>query len=430
MMNGNNNIFLSYSHKNKDLANEIDDALYIKGIRVTRDIRDVQCSQSFKEFMKSIKSHDIVLMLISDQYLKSQACMFEVIETIKESSYNEKIIAVVNDDVCFDMNGITYLEYWEEKRKAIEEAIKDHRPETVKPLEEEKNEIILIENNIMEYIATIRDLKYIPFKELTNQYTNLYEMLGLETVTTTPNYDTVDGNNVSVGPIRRHSVNVLINKNYPKCEIKEALKEIVFSLRPNNDVVWIFAYNKLDDIVNVNWFCKGYWVSPDLDQRWRPIEMKSNDQIEDIKISWNEEYESLRKVYNSYSGTKDELLEFTDSLLKQVVPITNTAIEKYDQFQNGKINESEFLEYMHKERPIERELSSLSMERPSATYECNDYIKRFDGLFAIVDNIFMYYSIEYTDTWSNENKRVLMNLDKSHFYEELAELNYERKKLK
>lgn len=314
--------------------------------------------------------------------------------------------------------------------KAIEKVIKDHRQEAIQPLEEEKNEILLIEDNILKFIATLRDIKYIPFKELTNQYTNLYEMLGVETVTTTPNYDTVDGNNVSVGPIRRHCVNVLINKNYPKCEIKEALKEIVFSLRPNNDVVWIFAYNKLDDIVNVNWFCKGYWVSPDLDQRWRPIEMESNDQIEDIKISWNDEYESRRAVYNSYSGTKDELLEFTDSLLKQVVPITKTAIEKYDQFQNDKINASEFLEYMHKERPIERELYFLSMERKSATYECNDYIQRFDGLFAIIDNIFMYYSIECTDTWSNENKRVLMNLDKDHFYEELAELNYERKKLK
>ena len=34
----------------------------------------------------------------------------------------------------------------------------------------------------MEFIATIRDLKYIPFKELSTQYTGLYEMIGLETV--------------------------------------------------------------------------------------------------------------------------------------------------------------------------------------------------------------------------------------------------------
>ena len=147
-MNDDNKIFLSYSHRNVDLANEIDSALYLKGIKVTRDIRDVRCSQSFKEFMKTVENHDIVLMLISDQYLKSQACMFEVIETMKESDYKEKIIAVVNDDVCFDLKGITYLKYWEEKRQVVEEAIKEHRQQTIRPLEEEKTKLYLLKTTL------------------------------------------------------------------------------------------------------------------------------------------------------------------------------------------------------------------------------------------------------------------------------------------
>lgn len=426
----NNNIFLSYSHKNADLANEIDNALYTKGIRVTRDIRDVQCSQSFKEFMKSIGSHDIVLMLISDQYLKSQACMFEVIETMKESDYKEKIRTIVDDNVCFDLDGITYLEYWEENRQVIEEVIKKHRRETVRPLEEKINEIILIENNIMEFIATVRDRKYIPSDSLNNRYTDLYKAIGIENINVVPDYDTVNEGNVSVGPIKRHSINIVIDKYHPKCEIKEAIKEIVFSLKPNNDVVWIFAYNKLDDIVNINWFCKGYWVSPNLDQRWRPAEMTPNDQIEDIKITWNYEYESRRETYNFYSGPKNELIKSTDLLLKQVVPIAKAAIEKFDQFQNGKINENEFLEYMYKNREVERELYSQSGELNFPTYECKDYVQKFNNLFAIIDNMFLYYSRECIDTWSSESKKLMMSLDKDHFYKELNELNYERRKLK
>lgn len=50
-----------------DLANEVGNALYIKGIRVTRDIKDIQCTQSFKKFMESIGNHDIVLMLSLSQ---------------------------------------------------------------------------------------------------------------------------------------------------------------------------------------------------------------------------------------------------------------------------------------------------------------------------------------------------------------------------
>lgn len=429
-MSNEKKIFLSYSHKNIDLANEIDSALYVRRIKVTRDIRDVKYSQSFKEFMKSIGNHNIVLMLISDQYLKSQACMFEVIEAMKESNYKERMIAIVSDDVCFYLKGIIYLEYWDEKRKLIEKAIKEHRRQAVKPLEEERDEIILIENNIMEFIATIRDLKYIPFKELSTQYAGLYEMIGLEIANISPDYETVTEEDVSVGFVRRYSTNVLINKDYPKCEIREALKEIIISLTPGNDVIWIYAYNKLDDIVNVNWFCRGYWVSPYLDQVWHPMEMKSNDHIEDIKITWNDEYESRREECKPYSGTKNKLLEFTDSLLKQVVPIANTAIEKYDQFQNGKISETRFLEYMHRNRKIESELYLQSGERTFATYECKDYIQKFDNLFAIVDNMFLYYSRECVDTWSSENKKIMMSRDKDRYYKELNELHYERKKLK
>jgi hypothetical protein len=429
-MSDEKKIFLSYSHKNMSLASEIDSALHIRGITVTRDIRDVKCSQCFKEFMRSVGSHDIVLMLISDYYLKSQACMFEVIETMKESDYKEKITTIVNDDVCFDLKGITYLKYWEEKRQLIEEAIKGHSREEIKPLIEEMDEIILIKNNIMEFIATIRDLKYIPFKELNKQYKELYKAIGLEADKVPTNYNTVDERDVSLGFIRRHSTNVLINIDYPKCEIKEALKEIIFSLKLNNDVIWTYAYNKPDDIVTVNWFCKGYWVSSNLDQRWRPAEMRSNDQIEDIKITWNHEYESRREVYNSHSGTKNELLKFTDSLLKQVIPIAEAAIEKFNQFQNGEIDESEFLEYMHKERSIESELCSQSGERKFATYECKDYTQEFDNLFVIVDNMFLYYSIECTDTWSSENKRKMMSREKDSFYKKLNELQYERRKLK
>ncbi|MHC1753891.1 MAG: TIR domain-containing protein [Methanosarcina sp.] len=428
-MSDKKKIFLSYSHKNTSLADEIDDALHIRGITLTRDIRDVDWSQSFNEFMRDVGDHDIVLMLISDQYLKSLACMFEVIEVMKKSDYKQRIRLVVNEDVCFDLKGITYLEYWEEKLKLIEEAIEGHCREEIKPLEEEINEIVFIKKNIMEFIDTIRDMKYIPFKELNKQYKELYKAVGLEADNVPINYGTVNERDISVGFIRRHSTNILINKDYPKCEIKEALKEIIFSLKLNNDVIWVYVYSNLDDIVTANWFCKGYWVSSSLDQKWRPVEMSSNDLVEDIKITWNDEYESRREVYGSYSGTKKELIEFTDSLLKQIVPIAEATIEKFNQLQTGRISETDFLDYMHENRPKEKELYTQSEERKLPPHECEYYIQKFDNLFAIVDDMFLYYSKEGMNSWSAENKKIMMKLDKDRFYREFDELCYERKRL-
>ncbi|WP_269848636.1 hypothetical protein [Methanosarcina horonobensis] len=247
---------------------------------------------------------------------------------------------------------------------------------------------------------------------MNKSYKELYERIGLKIDKSEANYDTITEEDVSFGLARRYSTNVLINKDYPKCEIKDALGEIVFSLKANNDVIWIFAYNKLDDISNVNWFCRSYWVSPDLDQEWRPMRIKSNDGIEDIEIEWNNEYEKYREFYKSHSGTKSEIIKWSDTLLEQVVPIAKTAIEKFIQFQSSEIDDEEFLEHMHKNRKTVQELYLQSGKRKYPPYECREYIQKFDNIFAIVDNIFLFHSKENMDTWPEKTRIIMTEQEK------------------
>lgn len=421
-------IFLSYSHKNMDLANEIDNALRIKGIKLTRDKRDLE--YSIKEFMMTVRDHDLILMLISDSYLKSKNCMFEAMEFIKVPDYKQRIIPIVFDDV----NSLeeTYLKYWEKEGKLIERRINEHSTDRLKGLQERKKEIKEVETHIVDFIINIKDLIYIRSAELLDDgYKKLYERIGLEVDESKGiNYDVICQQDESIRVARRCSIDMLINKSYPKFDIKDALKEKISTLKLDNDVIWVFVYNNLDDIPNVNWFCRGYWVSPNLDEKWHPREMKQNDHIEDIEIIWNDKYEIYRETYKSFSGIKSELIEYSDLLLEQIIPIAKTAIKKFDQFQNGKINENEFIEHMQKNHQYVRKLYSQSIERKSSTYECEDYLQKFDNLFAIVDNMFLYYSKEGMNEWSGERRNVMMKKEKDHFYEEFNELLYEKKKLK
>lgn len=43
------------------------------------------------EFMKEIKQVDFVITLISDSYLKSKNCMFEVFQLISNDNYKDRI---------------------------------------------------------------------------------------------------------------------------------------------------------------------------------------------------------------------------------------------------------------------------------------------------------------------------------------------------
>lgn len=94
-------IFLSYCQKDSDVADLIETNLqgHINGkSTVSRDIRDVEYHESFKRFMQSIETHDYVIMVISDNYLKSRNCMFELMEVVKDSQYQKKLAFIVLSD--------------------------------------------------------------------------------------------------------------------------------------------------------------------------------------------------------------------------------------------------------------------------------------------------------------------------------------------
>lgn len=94
-------IFLSYCHKDMAFADIIENRLGKKlgtNAKISRDSRGVRYHESFGKFMRSIQDHKYVILLISDHYLKSLNCMYEVTEAIKDARYDKKIIFIVLRD--------------------------------------------------------------------------------------------------------------------------------------------------------------------------------------------------------------------------------------------------------------------------------------------------------------------------------------------
>lgn len=74
------NIFLSYNQKSSFyLADKIERRLRGLGINVTRDTHILKTGDSIRSFMKTLQNHDHTICIISDEYLKSTACMYEQI---------------------------------------------------------------------------------------------------------------------------------------------------------------------------------------------------------------------------------------------------------------------------------------------------------------------------------------------------------------
>ena len=75
--------------------------------------------------MDSIGKGKYVIVIISDKYLKSENCMYELLEITKNGDVYSRIFPVVLNDANFydDINRIDYLNYWSLKRKELNEKI-------------------------------------------------------------------------------------------------------------------------------------------------------------------------------------------------------------------------------------------------------------------------------------------------------------------
>ena len=175
-------IFLSYSHKNKEIADRVDKFFISKNIRLTRDVRDAPAYSSLKKFMDTIRDHDYEILLIRDAYLKSTNCMYEVIQFIQERNYIDRTFPIVidNEATIFDQSKHSkYIHYWQTKYKELGDEIKTLQYTGSSPLHKELDKIDKIQSNIGEFLNKIADLKCFPLDELeSTNYKAILDKIG------------------------------------------------------------------------------------------------------------------------------------------------------------------------------------------------------------------------------------------------------------
>lgn len=128
-------IFISYNRKTSKYADVIQENIeknYGFKVKINRD-NQLQYKDNIDEFMKSIKENDIVISLITSPYLKSEACMYEITELMKDDSYQKKFAFIIlsqNDlqytslvdniedlvPTIYDRKRYDYITYWSNEK--------------------------------------------------------------------------------------------------------------------------------------------------------------------------------------------------------------------------------------------------------------------------------------------------------------------------
>ena len=141
--------------------------LEAEDIRFVLDKRDLSYRQSIRDFMIQLGEADMVIIILSNKYLKSEYCMFELLEIHKNENLNERIFPIVLDEVRISSSSdrLEFVKYWETQLMDLQNKVKElNSLSYIEGITDDLNLYAEIRNNIARLTGILRDINTLNIK--------------------------------------------------------------------------------------------------------------------------------------------------------------------------------------------------------------------------------------------------------------------------
>lgn len=178
-------IYLSYAWGGDSEAyvNQVDAAFQSKGITIIRDKRNLGYKGLIKEFMEQIGRGKCVITVISDKYLKSPNCMFELVQIAQNGRFYDRIFPIVLPDaqIYRPIDRIKYVRHWEDQIRELDEAMRGVSAANLQGFREEIDQYTQIRNTIAELTDILKNMNTLtPDMHGESEFAELFRAIELK----------------------------------------------------------------------------------------------------------------------------------------------------------------------------------------------------------------------------------------------------------
>lgn len=187
-------IFISYAWggESEEFVNKLDATFQTRGITIVRDKRDLGFKGRIKAFMEEIGRGNAVIVIVSEKYLKSENCMFELIQISKNGDFYDRIFPIVleNANIYKGAQRIKYIQHWDERISELDTAMRTVTSANLQGFREEIDLYVEIRATIAQLTNILKDMNTLTpaihtesnFEELLNAIfpTTLKELNSLQ----------------------------------------------------------------------------------------------------------------------------------------------------------------------------------------------------------------------------------------------------------
>lgn len=147
------------------IVQELYESLKADGFNVILDKEDLAYRGMISDFMKEIGQGDFIIVAISDKYLKSAYCMYEMYEIFRNSkldlaNFREKIYPIKIESLNLSSPAVLgeYFDHWEQKEQEWEALIKKRGTRIAPAQYERYQRIKAIANELGEFLDFLSDI--------------------------------------------------------------------------------------------------------------------------------------------------------------------------------------------------------------------------------------------------------------------------------
>ena len=178
----NRSVFISYAwgDEREEIVNQIDQSLQKRKLKITRDKRDLGYKGSIKEFMERIGQGNCVIIVVSDKYLRSSNCMFELVEIADNKQFYDRVFPIVLSDASIydPVKRIEYVKYWELKRAELAEAIKTVDPANLQGIRDDMDLYDRIRDKVSGLTSILKDMNTLtPDMHRDSDFSDIYNAI-------------------------------------------------------------------------------------------------------------------------------------------------------------------------------------------------------------------------------------------------------------
>src|SRR5215207_928933 len=177
-------VFISYAWgaEREEIVNQIDEALQQRGLKMIRDKRDLGYKGSISEFMERIGQGNCVIVVISDKYLRSPNCMFELVEIAEGKQFHDRIFPIVlsNAEIYDPVKRLEYVKHWEVKLAELDKAMREVGQANLQGIREDIDQYSRIRDKVSGLTSILRDMNTLtPDMHRDSDFSEIYS--GIET---------------------------------------------------------------------------------------------------------------------------------------------------------------------------------------------------------------------------------------------------------